>query len=161
MKESGFAKQDDLNFHKKEDWHSVHGLWPQIKDYLDRNIPRYHQLATPVSLAGSMTGDGAWHDLDLTSNTSSTCFKVKLLCRLSESGNSRWVMLYTRKKGSSANYEGGFALELEDSVPGSVKIKNFVGEIDQGVDTGQVLEYKRSNEGTLEVYLVAYWDYAA
>jgi hypothetical protein len=71
MKGQELAKQTDLEFHLKTDWHVVHGLWDQIRAFLDRKVSA-KQKSPATDIGSSLTCDDAWHDFDFTSLTSST-----------------------------------------------------------------------------------------
>jgi len=153
MGDKDFAKDNDFQHHLNDDWHIVHGLWVQIRGYLDRNLLRLNWKTTPQSL--TLTNDSAWHELDLTAYTSSKTVAVIISIGQLSSGG-RWFTLRTRKKGSSADYEGIFSYNIDNHT-----IENFGGQILQAVDGGQVLEYNLARECNPGVYLVGYWDTAA
>jgi hypothetical protein len=157
MGDKDFAKDNDFQHHLNDDWHIVHGLWVQIRGYLDRNLLRLNWKTTPQLL--TLTNDDAWHDLDVTAYTSAKCTAVILAVRWTTGG--RWANFYTRLNGSSADYEGIAGFSYHASGPLDVLGDNAGCQIIQKVDADGIFEYKLAKEGTFDVYLVGYWDTAA
>jgi len=112
-------------------------------------------LATPVDKAG-LTTDDAWHDLDLTGDTSANAVGVVIWAKVSRGGGGASRYIYTRKDGSSAaSGEGG--IESNSSAEAGTFVN--AGQWIQGCTTGQVIEYKVQTDSTVTFfYIVGYWE---
>lgn len=97
--------------------------------------------------AVAVTCDGAWHSLDATGATSANA-KAIIISFMANGG--RWTYITTRRYGSTSDREGYYGWEGDDKDEG--------GMIIQGMDSGQVLEYKCSVEGNPNVRVLGYFE---
>lgn len=113
-------------------------------------------LATPVNKAG-LTADGAWHDLDLTADTSANAKGVILWGHVTRGAGSAIRYIWTRKNGSAAaSGEGGVGGGGAGTTTGTW---DSYGQWHQGCDSGQVIEYNiQTNSVSAFLYVVGYWE---
>lgn len=103
----------------------------------------------------SPTCDSTWRNLDVTSLTSANAKAV--IISINGSGG-RWMRFYTRRNGSSANFEGVAKQGILDSTGQWGSNQDFGSMIIQGVDSGQVLQYWCWREGTYTWQIVGYFE---
>lgn len=99
MRDKEVAKQVDLEQHAEQDWKFAHNIWPRVKE----KIPYFTE--TP-SVSYVPTVDGAWHELAV-SGAPAGCIVIAVLSVYWQGdADADWFYFYTRKKGSTAAYEG-------------------------------------------------------
>lgn len=108
----------------------------------------------PLDNVQVFTGAGpnaTFTDLDVTANTSATCYAVSGLVLLTIGGNLRWCQI--RNNGSSST---------APAVYGIINTTN-AGAFITGVDANQIFEYTANGTGvaTLTIWLTGYWETVA
>lgn len=160
MKKTGLAKERVLRDHTNKDWKVAHNIWANVKDIMTRIFWK----STPSDLAGSITEDGAWHDLDLTSytteKTKGVIISVLMHRLLAAGGSPSDIWIYTRKNGSSASFEGILRKVQVSRADGGASINYyFGGMLIQACDTGEVIEYKVESNTVIDNFLIlGYWE---
>lgn len=120
-----------------------------------RNANYCHKTVWITPVAKSLTSDGAWHDLDLTANTSANAKGVIIWAQVSRGGGGAERYILTRINGGTNNWgDGG----VYSNTTGSGTLKN-AAQWHQGCDTGQIIEYfVQTDSGVGWFYIVGYWE---
>lgn len=101
------------------------------------------------------TCDDSWYTYDATGATSANATAV--IISISGSGG-RWFNFYTRRNGSTADFEGVARQGVLDSTASWGENENYGAMIIQGTDSGQVFEYKCRREGGYTWQIVGYFE---
>jgi hypothetical protein len=152
---TGFADAGGLASHLREDARKAHGIFGLMRTYVD-DKPAYLRMIVPVALTWTM--DAADHDYDFTAATSAKTIAVILEMRETGGGSpGSYVHIYTKAK-AAAGWDHNGGLELTDSTPGQIAINVWTEQYIQRVDSGQAITYNIHRQGTLDVYLVGYFE---
>jgi hypothetical protein len=99
MKDKELAKQTDLDAHVEQPWNYAHGIWAKVK----AKIPYF--VETP-SVYYTPTVDGTWHEVSVSGAPSNSVIIAVFSVYWQGDADADSFYFYTRKKGSSAAYEG-------------------------------------------------------
>jgi len=94
------VKRTEFENHLREDFRKAHDIWPNLK----YGIPTFTESISELS----HTGDANWYDVTVSGASTGADKKIMVLLTVYEALGTGSYYFYTRKNGSSANFEGAF-----------------------------------------------------
>jgi hypothetical protein len=88
-----------LDNHIKADWKGVHNIWPNVR-------PKIPYFTETPSISYAPTSDTAWHEVTIAGAPTNAVVIAVLSVFWQGDADADYFLFYTRKKGSSATYEG-------------------------------------------------------